>query len=78
MRYIGGVLYCICDMCCIQNVGLRAVDQVYCIKRHNSSKPAHRELFNMEFFIITYIIPLFCIGLGGFQWGMYVIEDESQ
>ena len=50
MRYIGGALYRICDMCFIQNVGWRPVDQVYCIKRHNSSEPAHRELFNMQFF----------------------------
>ena len=28
--------------------------------------------------IITYIIPQFCTSLGGFQWGMYVIEVESQ
>ena len=47
-------------------------------KRHNLYEPAHRELFNMQFFIITYIIPQFCIGLGGFQWGMFVIEDKSQ
>ena len=49
MRYIGGALYCICDMCCIKNVGLDAMGQVYCIKRHNSSEPAHRELFNVQF-----------------------------
>ena len=49
MRYIGGALYRICDMCCIKNVGLCAVGQVYCSKRHNSSEPAHRELFNMQF-----------------------------
>ena len=32
-----------------KNVGLRAVGQVYCSKRHNSSEPMHRELFNMQF-----------------------------
>ena len=36
-------------MCYIKNVGLHAVGQVYCSKRHNSSEPAHSELFNMEF-----------------------------
>ena len=41
-------LYRICDMCYIKNVGFHAVGQVYCSKRHNSSKPAHRELFNLE------------------------------
>ena len=28
--------------------------------------------------IITYIIPQFCTGLEGFQWGMYVIEVKSR
>ena len=36
-------------MCCIKNVGLDAMGQVYCSKRHNSSEPAHRELFNVQF-----------------------------
>ena len=36
-------------MCCIKNVGLHAVGQVYCIKRHHASEPMHRELFNMQF-----------------------------
>ena len=36
-------------MCCIQNVELHAVGQVYCIKRHNSPEPTHRELFNVQF-----------------------------
>ena len=41
--------YRICDMCYIKNVGLRAVGQVYCNKRHNYSEPAHKELFNLQF-----------------------------
>ena len=36
-------------MCFIKNVGLHAMGQVYCIKRHISSKPVHRELFNVQF-----------------------------
>ena len=36
-------------MCYIKNVGLCAVGQVYCSKRHNSSKPTDRELFNLQF-----------------------------
>ena len=49
LRYIEGALYRICDMCYIKNVGLHAVGQVYCIKRHSYSEPMHRELFNMQF-----------------------------
>ena len=37
-------------MCYIKNVGLRAVGQVYCSKRHNYSEPMHRELFNVQFY----------------------------
>ena len=33
----------------IENVGWRRVGQLYCIKRHNSSEPTHRELFNVQF-----------------------------
>ena len=36
-------------MCYIKNVGLHAMGQVYCSKIHNSSEPAHRELFNVKF-----------------------------
>ena len=36
-------------MCYIKNVGLRVVGQVYYRKIHNSSKPMHRELFNLQF-----------------------------
>ena len=36
-------------MCCIKNVGLRAVGQVYYRKRHNSYEPTHRKLFNVQF-----------------------------
>ena len=36
-------------MCYIKNVLLHAVGQVYCSKRHNSSEPAYRELFNVQF-----------------------------
>ena len=49
MQYIRSALYRICDMCCIKNVGLCVVGQVYCSKRHNSSEPARRELFKMQF-----------------------------
>ena len=38
-------------MCFIKNIGLWAVGQVYCSKIHNSSEPAHRELFNVQFLI---------------------------
>ena len=36
-------------MCYIKNVGLHAMGQVYYSKRHNSSEPVHRELFNVQF-----------------------------
>ena len=36
-------------MCYIKNVGLCVVGQVYYSKIHNSSEPAHRELFNIQF-----------------------------
>ena len=36
-------------MCYIKNLGLHAVGQVYCSKRHNSSEPVHKELFNVQF-----------------------------
>ena len=49
MRYIGGALYHICDMCCKKNVAFHPMGQVCCSKRHNLSEPVHKELFNMEF-----------------------------
>ena len=77
MQYIGGALYHICNMCCIKNVGLRAVGQVYYSKRHNSSEPVHRELFNVQFnhYLHNSIV---LYRFGGFEWGMYIIEVESQ